>query len=437
MGRIDPFKILSPKEFGLAKKIKEKAIAPHILVVDDVSETLDLIKTYLETFEPVKVITCLNGKDALDEFIKTDFALILLDVDMPNMDGFEVARKMREINLDHQIPIIYITGYDREGKRASTGYEVGAVDYILKPLNMEFLLSKTRVFLKLYYQRKKLEEEISERVYEENKLKESNRNVSLIIDGTPECICTFSRTGKIEAINLAGLKLLGLESQERIVGANFSKWVLLSDQTKFLNALANACSGNETLINISLQTITNEVRLVDLTIVPMKDGGRFKSLIGLAIDVTNKGSSKSSNNKKKHPLVQSKDDLKLSFKSPDTFQPNAEKIDTKLEKKVKKNVNKILLPMLEKLKKLSPENSQYYDLMSSAMNDITETVDTNSLKEFKKLNSKEIEIFNLFKNGLTNKEISDQLNKSERNVSFHLSQIFKKLRLVKKEKTTD
>lgn len=407
--------------------ISEKTVVPKVLVVDDVVETLDLIKTYLETFEKIEVITCQNGNDAIDEFINSDFALILLDVDMPNMDGFEVARKMRELKKENPVPIIYITGCDREGKRAATGYEVGAVDYILKPFNMEFLLSKVKVFINLYYQRKKLEEEIVDRVLIENELKQSNENVKSIIDGAPECICTLSKNGKVEAINQAGLTLLCVSNIENVQGAFFAQWVTPKDKAVFIDAIEKANLGKEVSISISLQTVTNEIRFVDFTIAPLINKDEIKGLIGLAIDVTQKTLAKSKKTRGRttsHHL-----DVNGIIK-PIT---QSTEVEVNVEEKVKENVNNILKPMLEKLKSLSPENSPYYDLMSNTMNEITNSLDDIALKEFKNLNGKEIEVFTLFKQGLTNKQIAERLNKSERNISLYLSKITKKLGLSKKK----
>lgn len=400
-------------------------------MVDDYPETLDLIKTYLETFEKVNVITCLSGQEALDEYSQKDFALILLDVDMPNMDGFEVARKMKEMNLEYQAPIIYITGVDRERKRAATGYEVGAVDYILKPINMEFLLSKARVFLGLFYSRKKLEDQISEKVTIENELKQSNQKIKSIIDGMPECVFTFDKRGVVESINTASLQLLGMEVPENILGINLSQWIFPTDKNKFITALKKAGRGEEVLVSIRFQTVKNDQKRVEFTVTAIKETGKVKSLVGLAIDTSLKTKGKLKNSKSSGANGKATNSIESSHQS------NAEtevEFGNIMEEKVKNNVNSILRPMLEKLKTISPENKVYLEMIASSMGEITSSLDENTLKEFNNLNSKEIEILTLMKKGMTIKEIAEKLNKSVRNISLHSSQISKKLGAIKKKK---
>ena len=121
---------------------------PKILVVDDLKENLFAIETLLK---PVgaEVFTALSGHEALKLVLENHFSLILLDVQMPGMDGFEVARLLKQDDLFKYIPIIFVTAVSREQHQVFKGYECGAVDYLFKPIFPAILLAKVRIFLDL------------------------------------------------------------------------------------------------------------------------------------------------------------------------------------------------------------------------------------------------------------------------------------------------
>jgi len=124
----------------------------NILVVDDRPENLMAIEGVLDRPE-LSIITVTSGNEALGLVLEHSFALILLDVQMPRMDGFEVAELMRGSEKTRHIPIIFVTAISKEETHVFTGYEKGAVDYLFKPLDPMILRSKVNVFVELYHQR--------------------------------------------------------------------------------------------------------------------------------------------------------------------------------------------------------------------------------------------------------------------------------------------
>ncbi len=133
------------------------SIVPKILVVDDKPENLFSMETILSDFS---VITASNGKEALKLSLENEYAIILLDVQMPEMDGFEVAEILRSTRKTQVIPIIFITALNSDEQFTFKGYDAGAVDYLYKPINPDILRSKIRIFCELYTQRKKLEKQM-------------------------------------------------------------------------------------------------------------------------------------------------------------------------------------------------------------------------------------------------------------------------------------
>ncbi|MGE5339885.1 MAG: response regulator [Candidatus Omnitrophota bacterium] len=143
----------------MAEKAKEKV---NILIVDDRKENLLALEALLESPE-LTIIKAESGNQALGLLLEFNFALVLLDVQMPEMDGFEVAELMRGKDKTRHIPIIFITAINKEDKYVFKGYEMGGVDYLFKPINPHILKSKVSIFLELYRKRLELERMVSEK----------------------------------------------------------------------------------------------------------------------------------------------------------------------------------------------------------------------------------------------------------------------------------
>jgi signal transduction histidine kinase/CheY-like chemotaxis protein len=122
---------------------------PAILVVDDNRANLVAFRATLEPLDHV-VVTATSGEEALRHLLQRDFALILLDVQMPEMNGFELAELIKSHVRLAGVPIIFVTAISREAAHVFNGYRHGAVDYLLKPFDPEMLRAKVRVFVELY-----------------------------------------------------------------------------------------------------------------------------------------------------------------------------------------------------------------------------------------------------------------------------------------------
>ena len=133
-----------------------------ILIVDDLPEKLLVFGTLLEDLGQ-NLVFAKSGSDALREVLNQEFAVILLDVNMPDMDGFETAAMIRRYRRSAHTPIIFITAYADEIQTAR-GYSLGAVDYILSPVVPEILCSKIKVFIDLYLLQRRIRRQADERV---------------------------------------------------------------------------------------------------------------------------------------------------------------------------------------------------------------------------------------------------------------------------------
>jgi PleD family two-component response regulator len=128
---------------------------PKVLVVDDTPANLVAMRRLLARMD-CTVIEASSGNEALSACLDHEFALILLDVQMPDMDGFEVATLLQENEQTLSTPVIFVTAAYKDDLHRMHGYTVGAVDYIAKPVDEFILLSKVKVFLDLYRTRSAL-----------------------------------------------------------------------------------------------------------------------------------------------------------------------------------------------------------------------------------------------------------------------------------------
>lgn len=136
-------------------------LSPKILVVDDVAANLVAMRRLLAS-SGAQLFEARSGNEALALCLDHEFALILLDVNMPDMDGFEVAALLGETEQLRDTPIIFVTAAYADDLNRLKGYRSGAVDYIAKPINDVILQSKVRVFLELYGARAQLQRTLRE-----------------------------------------------------------------------------------------------------------------------------------------------------------------------------------------------------------------------------------------------------------------------------------
>ena len=133
---------------------------PKILIVDDIRTNTLAMELMLRDVD-ADLFTAHSGNDALALSLKHRFSLVLLDVNMPGMDGYEVASFLSENEETKQVPIIFVTAMDRAKENTLKGYASGAVDFIYKPIDNTILLSKVNIFLRLWNLRNTLEEELA------------------------------------------------------------------------------------------------------------------------------------------------------------------------------------------------------------------------------------------------------------------------------------
>lgn len=216
----------------------------NILIVDDKPANLMALRKLLAK-PGLNIIDASSGNEALALLLEHDFALILLDVQMPDMDGFETAEIMRGNEETKNIPIIFVTAISKEQKYIFEGYDKGAVDYLFKPLNPDILQSKVSIFLELHGQKdalKKTNAELkkaNERILEQQEalLEEERLKVLLQMAGAKAQELNQPLASLLEDIELLGKikgnpeKTVGCINRMKVSGQK------ISDITKKINTM--------------------------------------------------------------------------------------------------------------------------------------------------------------------------------------------------------
>ena len=146
---------------------------PRVLLVDDDERNLLAIATVLEDLGDV--VLARSGEEALRHLLKGEFAVILLDVYMPGMDGYETAQIIRSRDQTKGIPIVFLSAVNKEAEHLMRGYSMGAVDYVFKPVDPVVLRSKVAVFVDLFAKSKEIERKAEEQRLLEGKLVQAQK----------------------------------------------------------------------------------------------------------------------------------------------------------------------------------------------------------------------------------------------------------------------
>ena len=204
----------------------------NILLVDDRPENLLALEAILEPLNQ-RLVRAVSGEDALRRLLERDYAVILLDVQMPGMNGFETAELIKARERSRYTPIIFLTAISKDEEYVYRGYSVGAVDYMFKPFQPEILQSKVQVFVNLYLQQRRLtEQEQRIRDIERQELElrhmqelfQSEARFREIVSSAMDAIILFDAEGRISLVNTAAEQMFGTTIDDAI-GASIARFI--------------------------------------------------------------------------------------------------------------------------------------------------------------------------------------------------------------------
>jgi signal transduction histidine kinase/DNA-binding response OmpR family regulator len=246
-------------------------VRPPILVVDDNPNNLRSMEAVLRSLD-AEIVLAASGMDALRELLRRDFAVVLLDVQMPEIDGYETARLIRSRDRSRDTPIIFVTAHHRNEKSVLQAYALGAVDFLFKPIAPEILTSKVVVFLDLHqktletqrqaellrtaqarelqraleeqrnlYERERLREEAERERRLKEALAEKAAELSSLVDETERAKAALQRS-------FSRLELLSNTAHEFLFASGRDSWALLNRRVsgRFgLDRLALLCATSD------------------------------------------------------------------------------------------------------------------------------------------------------------------------------------------------
>lgn len=206
---------------------RQESFRPKILIVDDTLSNILVIEGLLKSLQ-VDFDRAFSGYEAIEKVKENEYAMLLLDVQMPELDGFRTAEIIREELEEHHLTIIFISAVYNQNYFYQKGLETGAVDFITKPLVSQVFISKIQIFLKLYVQRKELEWQVEENQKANALLRQSNLAVEKILNNIRVGIYVSDKeSNEIIFANRYGQKIHG----SNIIGKPYNEVLNIEDIT--------------------------------------------------------------------------------------------------------------------------------------------------------------------------------------------------------------
>lgn len=201
-----------------------------VLIADDSRTNLVLLE-HLLAQEDCDVFSASNWQEAVDLVYDHRFALILLDIQMPEVDGYEAARAIKALSNGRHVPIIFITAIFQNEGNVEQGYDAGAVDYLFRPVNVRTLKSKIRIFLQMHRQNMLLHHEIEQRKKAEAALRKAEEQFRSIFERAVEGIFQARLDGTFTEVNPALVRILGFDSAEQVLAVPaFGRTMMVNEE---------------------------------------------------------------------------------------------------------------------------------------------------------------------------------------------------------------
>ncbi len=247
----------------------------RVLLVDDEPDNLVALEAVLEPLGP-ELIRATSGEEALRQLLQGEFAVILLDVRMPGLDGFETAALIKRRERTRHLPIIFVTAISKDTEQVFRGYSEGAVDYLLKPYDPVVLRSKVAVFIELYEKAAALEE--------------SEQRFRTAFANAPSGMALVSAEGRFLQVNRALADMLGRAHAE-LAGSPWDSILHPEERVEDRRALRELVEGTRTIYRAERRCLHADGRalVVALSVSPTTgEAGGVQQLIAQVEDVTDR-----------------------------------------------------------------------------------------------------------------------------------------------------
>ncbi|KYH07552.1 hybrid sensor histidine kinase/response regulator [Chryseobacterium cucumeris] len=255
-----------------------------ILIVDDNQSNLYSLQKLLES-KDFQVETANSGEEALAKALKNDYALIILDVQMPDMDGFEVAETLADYSKTKEVPIIFLSAVNTDKKFITKGYASGAKDYVTKPVDPEILLLKVKTFYNLQEQniamkkaQQNLELEVKGRRESQVTMKSQIDHFHLMLESLPQIAFTLNEAGTVDFVNGKWYEYSDSEQ-------NFPE--IYPDDPDITEEFERCRKKGKALeLEVRIKNVVSgNYRYHLLRVTPVYDEGRIKNWVGTFTDI--------------------------------------------------------------------------------------------------------------------------------------------------------
>jgi CheY-like chemotaxis protein len=277
-----------------------------VLIVDDKHQNLLAVASMLEGLSD-RIVQATSAADALKYLLQHDVALVLLDIQMPDMDGYELAALIRQRERSRHTPIIFITAFDRDEREITRGYALGAVDYVLKPVNSTVLRAKVAVFVDLFRKAEAVRQQaaVERRLYWENlrahagklqterQLRQIEGIQSVIIQSLPIALYTVKLNGQFSGARFlsesmasaVGFKRAAFIEDEDLWAARIHP----ADAPRVLSQVASIVETGALSTEYRWRCADNSEKVfLDQAVLARDDAGAPREVLGTCLDITDR-----------------------------------------------------------------------------------------------------------------------------------------------------
>lgn len=239
-----------------------------ILIVDDNKNNLFTLRSLIKAHMDIEILEASSGQEALDIALTTEaIDLIVLDIQMPEMDGFQTASMLKIRKKTKDIPIIFLTAAYKTDDFQKQGYAVGAVDYLYKPIDDNLLINKISTYFQLIEKERDMNRVLEEKVAEKTKqLRTSNQYLEGIIKNMGEALLILEPTGIIKSVNPAVCCMLDYDEQS-LIGMSIGDVFEESEQEQakaFMGTWLEALIRTGNLSNIEARFIAQDEKRIPI-----------------------------------------------------------------------------------------------------------------------------------------------------------------------------
>ncbi|TAD99285.1 MAG: response regulator [Bacteroidetes bacterium] len=300
-----------------------------ILIVDDRPENLFALQQILSEIEHLQIIKALNGNDALKATLNHEFSLAILDVQMPHMDGYELADFIRSDQRNRYLPIIFLSAVMLDEVSVYKGYQAGGVDFISKPFSPQILLGKVNNFLEIDRQKQAIKEqnkELNEMLKKVNFLNQELEAQKQALDQTA-IVLILNMENRITYLNDNFCKLLGTNREDLLGKSSKVIRPKYLSENGFYFARATLLNGKIWRGEVHGESASGKEYWIDLSIVPFADDFGKYQFLGIGFEITHRKLAQ-------RQLIEKNEEVLVAKHELDILNEKLKIINTNLEEKV-------------------------------------------------------------------------------------------------------